>query len=368
MDFQDTADAARFRAHVRTCLTSDTIQDRLRVALGSRDEGDPRPLYAALGERGLLAASWPTEFGGMGHPPSYSAIVLEELIRHRVPDTLFVISIQAVAELLIAAGSTEQQATILPRMARGELLASILYTEPESGSDLARMATVANARVGGYSIFGTKVWSLNTRFTDVALCAALTPTEGATDRFSLFLVDLDLDGVQIEVVPSIARQQFHAVRFDDVMVPASSMIGAEGQGRALTIQTLSLERSGLDAAIRAEQWCEMVRTHPASRFDPKGRAAAKCARYTARSEAARLLAWKALLAGATDPVLAAKSKWYCSELASEIARWAVQFHWPTEPYMEEAYREAPGLTIAGGTSEVMLMLASSSLGSERGSA
>jgi alkylation response protein AidB-like acyl-CoA dehydrogenase len=132
----------------------------------------------------------------------------------------------------------------------------------------------------------------------------------------------------------------------------------------LMMHTLSLERSGLDAAIRAERWCERVASHPSTREAVAGLEAEQFARYTARVHAARLLAWKALLASPADPVLSAKSKWYSSELADEIARWAIQLQPPGERLIDDAYREAPGLTLAGGTSEVMLQLISSSLAAE----
>jgi alkylation response protein AidB-like acyl-CoA dehydrogenase len=364
MRFTDTPDAASFRSSVRKVLRSGEIADALAAIRESDAEPDPRPLYRILGRYGLLAVAWREEYGGRGYPPTYAGIVLEELIRHGVPDTVYVISIQAVAGLLMAAGSARQQADLLPQMARGELLASILYTEPEAGSDLTGMRTIAvRADEGDYHLSGTKTWSLDTRFTDVALCAAITGT--CEDRpISLFLVDLASDGVTVQVVPSIAGQAFHLVRLTDVFVPGANRVGAEGEGRVLMMKTLSLERSGLDAAIRAERWCERIASHPSTQAAAAGLEAEQLARFTARAHAARLLAWKAMLDSAADPVLSAKSKWYSSELAGEIARWAIQVQPPGERFIDDAYREAPGLTLAGGTSEVMLLLVSSSLAAD----
>lgn len=360
MRFTDSPDAAAFRSSVRKVLRSDEITGTLAASRESGAEPDPRPLYRILGRHGLLAAAWPPEHGGRGQPPAYAGIVLEELIRHGVPDTVYVISIQAVAGLLMAAGSARQQADLLPAMARGELLASILYTEPEAGSDLTGMQTSAvRADGGGYHLSGTKTWSLNTRFADVALCAAITST-GEDRAISLFLVDLESDGITVEVIPSIAEQAFHLVRLTGVFVPAASRVGPEGEGRVLMMATLSLERSGLDAAIRAERWCERIASHPCPQAAVTGLEAERLASYTARARAARLLAWKAL-ANPADAVLSAKSKWYSSELAAEIARWAIQVQPPGERFADDAYREAAGLTLAGGTSEVMLLLVSSSL-------
>src|SRR5260221_14506686 len=115
MRFTDTADAAGFRSSVREVLRSGEIVGALAAIRESGAEPDPRPLYRVLGRHGLLAAAWPQEHGGRGHPPAHGGIVLEELIRHGVPDPLYVISIQAAAGRLMPAGSRRPPAGRWPR-------------------------------------------------------------------------------------------------------------------------------------------------------------------------------------------------------------------------------------------------------------
>lgn len=375
MRFGFTEDQERFRADVRRMLRSADVRAALPGATAADGvEPDQRPLYRLLGKLGLLAVHWPAEFGGEGRPLTDAAIVAEELVRAGVPDTLHVNTIQIVGQFLLMAGNEGQKQRYLPALARGESFASVLYTEPDAGSDLGALRTVAEPDGDGYRLTGTKVYSLKTRFVDFGLCAArTTPGVGKYQGISLFLVDLRAPGVTVTAIPGINDEQFHRVDLDATPVSAEDLIGPRDQGWPLLNEALAVERTGLDYHLKAERWL-------AAALDVlTGREAdshlERIGRWEGMLAADHALCWEVLTglaAGRIDPVAAAVAKYHSSELAQGIANWAVDLpssaRTPATVVLDSAYREAPGLTLSAGTSEVMLQIVATafdSLGQER---
>jgi alkylation response protein AidB-like acyl-CoA dehydrogenase len=352
---------------VRSALESEPVQRELARFHGSDEhEPDARPLYRELGRLGLLAVNWPAEHGGRDLSLLDAALVVEELVRAGLPDTLHVNTIQIVGLFLLLAGTPEQKAAYLPAFARGERFASVLYTEPGAGSDLASLRTTAVEDGDGWRLNGTKVFSLKSDITDVGLCAARTSTEESKlAGITLFLVDLRAAGVRRAVIPSIADEQFHRVELHDVRVPSSAVVGEVGNGWPLVSEALAIERTGLDYTLKAERWLAAAVEGLAD--EPVGEAVqARVGRFGAGVEASRLLAWsilERLAEGVVDEPRSAAAKYYSSELAQEVALWAAQVPaLADEPVLEAAYREAPGLTLSAGTSEVMLQIVASATG------
>ncbi|MGY4921282.1 acyl-CoA dehydrogenase family protein [Streptomyces sp. 900105755] len=357
------------RARVRATLAEPEVRELLdRLAAPGVREPDVRPLYRALGRRGLLAVNWPEEYGGLGLDLADAAAVAEELVRAGVPDTLHVNSVQIVGLFLLMAGTPEQKSRHLPALADGTAFASVLYTEPGTGSDLAALETVATAYDGGFELTGTKSFSLKSDITDLALCAARTGEPGGRYRgITLFLVDLHAPGVHREVIHGIADEQFHRITLDAVRVPAADVIGPVGGGWPLLTKALAVERTGLDYSLKAERW------YAAALAELRDSAAAEenlaeIGRYGAEVEAGRLLSWDVIdgIAASTDApddVVTATAKYLTSETAQQVACWANRLAGgsPTarSAVLEAAYREAPGLTLSAGTSEVMLQIIAS---------
>ncbi|QGV77874.1 acyl-CoA dehydrogenase family protein [Streptomyces ficellus] len=383
MRYGFTEEQQRFRADVRQALRSAEV--RAAVADATPADGvepDMRTLYRLLGKLGLLAVHWPAEFGGADRPLTDAAIVAEELVRAGVPDTLHVNTIQIVGQFLLMAGSAEQKRRHLPALAQGERFASVLYTEPDAGSDLGALRTVAEPDGDGYRLTGTKVFSLKTRFVDLGLCAArTTPGAGKYQGISLFLVDLTAPGVTVSVIPGVSDEQFHRVDLDAVPVSGDDLIGARDQGWPLLNEALAIERTGLDYFLKAERWLEAALEALADR-DPESTHDAHLehiGRFDGALAADHVLAWEVLTglaSGRVDPVTAAVAKYHSSELARDVAEWAAGVpdpgqradRAPAAVVLDSAYREAPGLTLSAGTSEVMLQImatAFDSLGQEK---
>ncbi|SCG69327.1 acyl-CoA dehydrogenase family protein [Micromonospora halophytica] len=380
MRFGFTEDQQQFRAQVRTVLRSAEVQAAAAAATGSCGiEPDARPLYRLLGERGLLAVHWPVRYGGAGRSPTDAAIVAEELVRAGVPDTLHVNTVQIVGQFLLMAGSDEQKRRHLPAIACGESFASVLYTEPDAGSDLGALRAVAEHDGDGYRITGTKVFSLKTRFVDLGLCAArTTPGAGKYQGISLFLVDMSAPGVTVSVIPGIGDEHFHRVDLDAVAVPAGNLLGTRDEGWPLLNEALAIERTGLDYYLKAEHWLDaaldvLAQSGPAAL---PGDRLEQLGRWHGELAADHVLAWEVLTgiaAEQVDQIAAAVAKYHSSELARSVAAWAAALPDPGQRAdrsraamtLDSAYREAPGLTLSAGTSEVMLQIVAASFDSLR---
>ncbi|GAB3176474.1 acyl-CoA dehydrogenase family protein [Streptomyces incanus] len=376
MDFSATEREEALRAEVRAVLAEPDVRAELdRVRHSSRREPDVRPLYRMLGRRGLLAVSWPEEFGGRGAAHTEAAAVIEELVHGGVPDMLHVLSVQIVGLFLLQAGSPEQKAAHLPGLAAGERFATVLYTEPQTGSDLASLRTTARPDGdGGHLLTGEKVYGLKSGMSDLALCAART-REGSSkyDGISLFLVDLAAPGVTRGLIDSIADDAFDRVVLDGVRTGAGDLLGEEGEGWALLSRCLAIERTGLDYSLKAARWYRAALSGIDDVARTDGALLEEVGRLGAAVDSGRLLAWEVISRldeGEADPTAAAVAKYYTSETAQEVAVWATTgrgFRYGAgEPGVDEAdlldaaYREAPGLTLSAGTSQIMLELVASS--------
>ncbi|MFI5823354.1 acyl-CoA dehydrogenase family protein [Streptomyces rishiriensis] len=368
MDFGHSADESHFRERVQAELRSAPVVTELaRLRTSGEREPDERDLYRLLGERGLLGVDWPRRYGGQGRTAAHAAVAVEEMMRAGVPDTLFVNGIQTVGKLVLLVGTEEQKQRVLPELAVGRRFASVLYTEPEVGSDLSALTTRAVAVDGGYRIDGVKIFNLKSGITDFGLCVARTSLEGSRyEGLTLFLVDLHAPGVHVESLDTMADEQFHRVELDGVRVPATAVVGEVGDGWAILAEALPLERTGFDFALRAERWfeagCRDLAIRDGADPGPAADWLADVGRHGAATRAAALLAWRCAGSadrGRLDELRTSTAKWYASEQAAAAARWALTRHGMDAPdelaeSLDSAYREAPGLTLAGGTSEMML--------------
>lgn len=362
-----------YRAEARAALRDPKVRAALEPILArSEAEPDVRELYRELARLGLLAVHWPKEYGGRGARHGDAAAVIEELAVGGVPDMVHVLSIQIVGLFILMAGTAEQKARHLPRLAAADSFATVLYTEPDIGSDLASLATRAEPDGDGYRLTGVKVFGLKSGHSDLALCAART-AEGRTkyEGISLFLVDLHAPGVRRSHLAGINDDAYDHVELDGVPVATADLLGAPGRGWALLTRCLAIERVGLDYSLKARRWFAAA----TAGLDPAAvdGALEQIGRHGARAEAGRLLAWDMigrLDRDEVDPTASAVAKYYTSENAQEIALWAAEVHGrghallgrsaADAAVLESAYREAPGVTLSAGTSQMMLELVASS--------
>ncbi|WP_156725199.1 acyl-CoA dehydrogenase family protein [Streptomyces apocyni] len=368
-------DHETFRKEVRSFFAGDLVRRVLAEVATYAPGEEPARLgvYHALGQRGWLAVDWPEEYGGLGLSPREAAVVTEEMTLAGVPDDVHVLSIDIVGKFLLSAGTEQQKQHHLPALARGERAASVLFTEPEAGSDLSALSTRAEPDGDGWRLYGTKVFNMKSQFADVALCAART-SDGVIGMhgITLFLLPLRSPGVHIEPVPSIQNDRFNLVVIDGVRLTAADVVGEVDDGWRSLNDLLQLERTGIDFHGKARRLLDVVIRRAAE----TGRLAdpvhgARLAELDARLRASHAMAWQMvenLATGAPDPVASAMSKWYAGEQFRPVLQAGLEVDgmggvltsWdgeaPADGVLEANVRLGPAHRLASGTSEIMLYL------------
>jgi alkylation response protein AidB-like acyl-CoA dehydrogenase len=377
-----TVDQEQFRTQVCELLCEDSV--RVSVADSRRmppgQETGLLDVHRRLGERGWLAVNWPTEYGGRGASIVEKAILTEELILHGVPDTVHVLGIDIVGLALHLLGTEEQKRRLLPGLALGQTTASVLFSEPDVGSDLGSLQTRAEPDGDGWRLYGRKLYSVKSHHSDFALCAARTSASPvAYHGITLFVVPLRSIGVFIEPLWNLAEERFDDVILDGIRVSRDDVLGEVDEGWQAINRVLPLERTGIDSAAKANRLLEALLRYAVKTGLLRDAAYAhRLLDMDARVRASRLLAWRCvenIHDGRPNEVQSAAAKWYTTETAKELAGLSMEMVGlpgvldardeaaVAEGVFDAAYREAPGLTLAAGTSEIMLyFVASSGLG------
>ncbi len=216
-----------------------------------RERAYPTAFVNALTESGFLAALIPEDYGGAGLPLSAAAAILEE-IQHAGANGAACHAQMYVMGTLLRHGGEAQKRKYLPEIARGALrLQAFGVTEPTSGTDTSALRTTARREGDGYIINGQKIWTSRAEHSDLMLLLARTaPLEQAkkrTDGLSVFLLDMRKDGalvpgLTIRPIRTMMNHNTTEVFFEDVRIPAESLIGEEGQGFRYILSGMNAER------------------------------------------------------------------------------------------------------------------------------
>ena len=331
----------------------------------------PRELWLKAGEAGLLCCTVPEEYGGLGLDYLFDVVVFEELWRVGASGPGFLIHTDLVATYILSFGTDEQKRHWLPKMVTGEAIGSLGMTEPHAGSDLKAIRTKAERDGDDFVINGQKVFISNGQMCDVLVLATKTDSAAGAKGVSMFLVDASLPGFKrgknLEKL-GMKAQDTSELFFDNLRVPASAMLGAEGQGFALMMTKLAQER--LAQAIRSATVTETViewTVDYTSERKAFGQTIADfqntqfvLADLKARSVMARVYTDRCIelfMQGKLDPVDAAIAKMTTTELHCEAADkclqlfggWGYMWEYP----ITRAYADARIVKIAGGSIEIM---------------
>ncbi len=239
MDLHETREDQAFRARVRAWF-EENKPDKLETL--EQRKAWHRKLY----EAGFVGMGWPKEYGGQGARPMEQAIVAEEMARANAPGTINGLGIGIVGPTLIAHGTEAQKHRYIRKILTAEEIWCQLYSEPNSGSDLASLRTAAVRQNGHYVVNGQKVWTSQAHIADYAVLLARTNPEVPKHQgISYFILDMHGSGVEVRPLKQITgSSEFNEVFFTNVAVPAENLIGAEGQGWELAQTTLGFERGG----------------------------------------------------------------------------------------------------------------------------
>lgn len=200
---------------------------------------------ALLNQRGWLGYNWPAEHGGTGWSPVKRYLFEKECALAGAPP-LTLLSLKLVAPVIWTFGTPEQKAFYLPRILSGEDYWCQGFSEPGSGSDLASLQCRAVRDGDNYIVTGTKIWTTHAHHANRIFCLVRTdPTVKKQAGISFVLMGMDLPGITVRPIMSTAGDhEVNQVFFDDVVVPATNLVGAEGQGWTIAKFLLENERGG----------------------------------------------------------------------------------------------------------------------------
>ncbi len=332
----------------------------------------PEKLIEQMKVLGIFGLAIPEPWGEvMVSAPCYAAVT-EELARGWMSLAGAMGGHTVVAKLLVAYGSEVQKDQYLPRMATGEIRATMALTEPGGGSDLQALRTTAHRDGGDYVVNGTKTWISNARRSQLValLCRTDPDAEPAHRGISILLVE---KGPGFEVSRDLPKLGYKGVEscelfFDDFRTPASSLLGGEeGQGfaqmmRGLEIgriqvasRALGVGRAALEDSLAYAQQRESF-GKPIWQHQSVGNYLADMATSLTAARQLVMYAARRYESGQRADLEAGMAKLFASETAMTIALDAVRIHggygYSTEFDVERYFRDAPLMIVGEGTNEI----------------
>ena len=227
-----------------------------------KDELIPMSVIDKMSELGIFGLTIPEEYGGLGMSKLAMCIVTEELARGYIGIGSLGTRTDISSELLLIGGTEEQKQKWLPKIASGEILPTAVFTEPNTGSDLASLKTRATANGTHYSITGNKTWITHGARSDLMTMLARTnPDEKGYKGLSMFLAEKErgdddnmfpsegMSGGEIEVLGYRGMKEYE-IAFDDFKVKKENLLGGEeGKGFKQLMETF--ESARIQTAARA---------------------------------------------------------------------------------------------------------------------
>ena len=219
-----------------------------------------------LAQRGWVGVTLPAQYGGAELDAFSRYVLVEELLAVGAPVSAHWIADRQSGPLILKFGSDAQKAFYLPRICRAEAFFCIGMSEPNSGSDLASVATRASRNEAGWRLDGQKIWTTNAHHCQYMI--ALVRTSGTKeDRqagLSQFIIDLSLPGVTVRPIRDLAGDaHFSEVFFEGVQLAPDALVGSEGSGWAQVNAELAFERSGPEriysSIVLLELWLKVLR-------------------------------------------------------------------------------------------------------------
>jgi alkylation response protein AidB-like acyl-CoA dehydrogenase len=196
-------------------------------------------------EAGYLGMAWPTAYGGRGMPQVYQDIATQEMARQRVPFVLNTIGLNWAGPLLLQMGTEEDRKRYIKGILTAEDIWCQGFSEPDHGSDLGSAQCRAVREGDAYIVNGSKIWTSLGMYAKYMILLARTSTAGPTkyDGLSFFLAPMKSPGIDPRPIRKLTGEYgFCQTYFDNARIPASCLMGKEGQGWQIAMITLTFER------------------------------------------------------------------------------------------------------------------------------
>lgn len=372
MNFALTEEEKAFQREIRGFLDREVTRDLVEevesgIGIGPR----VRELLHKMGQRGWLTPQWPREYGGLNGTHIQKLIAYDEIRYHYAMKGALVGAAQ-VGPTILRFGTEEQKGKYLLPIARGEIHFALGYTEPQAGSDLARLEVRAVESGDHYVMNGQKIYSSSAHCAEYHWIGARTDPSAPKHRgISLFIVDLKSPGITIRPLYTQDGRRTNEVFYDDVRVPKKNLVGEKNRGFYHIAVALDLERMLPTGDLQRffDDLLAYIKGAPVTGKDLGNDVLVRqrMAEMALELEVARLLSYRLAwleTKGMVPNYEASMQKVYVTELKHRLARTALQIlklygqltrdsKWAQlRGKAREFFLESFYDTIAGGTSEI----------------
>ncbi len=335
----------------------------------------PKDVMDKLAKYQFIGPIIPRKYGGAGADYVSYAIIMEEISRRCASTSTYITAGASLAALpLLNFGTEEQKMKYLKPLALGEKIGCFGLTEPGAGSDAGATATTAKLEGDYYILNGRKCFITNAPMADFAIISAVTDKTKGAKGISTFIVESSYEGWSVgahENKMGIRGTQTSDIVLDNVKVPKENLLGGEGNGFKIMLNTLDSGRIGVAAqALGIAQGALDEATKYVKERVQFGRTLSKfqntqftLAQMATKVQAARLLVYDAAKTkdlGEKPGLQSSMAKYYAAEVANEVAYAALQLHggygYIKDYPIERIYRDARITSIYEGTSQVQQMV------------
>ena len=366
-----------FRDTVRRFMEKEVVpRDKAWQEQGYAD----RDIWLTAGKHGFLCPTMPAQYGGADADRLYSVILMEEQARINCSSLGIGLHSEIVAPYILHHGSDYLKEYYLPRMATGEMIGAIAMSEPGAGSDLQGIKTEAIREGDHYILNGSKTFITNGYTSDLVIVVAKTRPQMGAKGISLIIVDTTMKGFskgkRLHKM-GLKGQDTAELFFDNVLVPATHLLGQENQGFAYLMQELPWERLqiaiGAVAKSEAALGWTLDYVHQRKAFG-KSIASFQNTRFQLAEVATQIQIGRVfvdrcialLQEDKLDAATASAAKYWCSEMENRIIDTCLQLHggygYMLEYPIAQAYVDARVQRIYGGANEIMKELIARSIG------
>ena len=345
------------------------------------EERFPVETIEKMGKLGFMGIPIPKEYGGQGCDYLTYAICVEELAKVCGTTAVILSAHTSLCQMpILHFGTEEQKQKYLVPLAKGETLGAFGLTEPGAGTDASGQHTKAVLDGDEYVLNGSKVFITNGYYADTYVIFAMTNKDLGSKGISAFIVEKGTPGFTFgtkEKKMGIRGSATYELVFTDCRIPKENLLGKEGQGYAIALNTLNGGRVGIAAqalglaagALEVSTAYVKTRKQFGKTLDRFQNTQFTLADMATRTEAARLLVYRAAIEHDEDPkndgTASSMAKLYAAETASWVTNRAVQLHggygYIREYDVERMMRDAKITEIYEGTSEVQRMVISHNL-------
>jgi hypothetical protein len=372
MDFHLGAKSDAFRAEVRSFIDQHLGPDVIERAHRTGTLHD-KDFHRALGKQGWIAASWPAEYGGQERDPYEMTALRDELRLAGAPTDGMALSL-IVCQTIRRVATDEQKREFLPPALAGEIIMSLGYSEPDSGSDVASVKTRALRDGDEWVINGQKMFTTLAHEANYVFLLARTNQDVPKHKgLTMFLVPLDSPGIEIQPVHTVGGERTNATFYTDVRIGDHFRIGEVDRGWDVMTVALTFERGGFGLSdadrvwSRAVEWAKSTRRHDGVRVIDDPLVRERLAVMRMNNEVAKLLAYRTSFvanSGTLPGVEGSMHKLFyaesmtadAAELVDMLGSEGVLQHGvddaPVDGWVEHLFRHAAVTTIYGGTSEM----------------